>query len=127
MSSITAVKRRGIRLDSTVLVYLALIGVIIIGAILVSTVGRNFFSDGNIRDILTGMSVLGFVAVGQTLVILTGSLDLSVPYVISLSSLLAAETMRGNPNNIAQGVLLAVGVAAAIGRASCRERVLWYV
>ena len=118
MSSITAVKRRGIRLDSTVLVYLALIGVIIIGAILVSTVGRNFFSDGNIRDILTGMSVLGFVAVGQTLVILTGSLDLSVPYVISLSSLLAAETMRGNPNNIAQGVLLAVGVAAAIGLAN---------
>ena len=118
MSSITAVKRRGIRLDSTVLVYLALIGVIVIGAILVSTVGRNFFSDGNIRDILTGMSVLGFVAVGQTLVILTGSLDLSVPYVISLSSLLAAETMRGNPNNIAQGVLLAVGVAAAIGLAN---------
>ena len=43
---------------------------IIIGAILVATVGRNFFSPGNIRDILTGMSVLGFVAIGQTLVIL---------------------------------------------------------
>ena len=103
------------RLDTTAIVYIALVGVIAIGAVLVSTVGRNFFSDGNIRDILTGMSVLGFVAVGQTLVILIGSLDLSVPYVISLSSLLAAETMRGNPGNIAQGVLLALGVSAFIG------------
>lgn len=114
MSGTAIVKRRK-PMSTTLIVYLALLGVIIVGAILVSTVGRNFFSDGNIRDILTGMSVLGFVAVGQTLVILTGSLDLSVPYVISLSSLLAAETMRGNPNNIAQGVLLALAVAAFIG------------
>jgi ribose transport system permease protein len=118
VSGMTAAKRRAIRLDSTALVYIALVGVIIVGAILVSTVGRNFFSDGNIRDILTGMSVLGFVAVGQTLVVLTGSLDLSVPYVISLSSLLAAETMRGNPGNITQGVLVAVGIAGLIGLAN---------
>lgn len=50
--------------------------------------------------------------------ILTGSLDLSVPYVISLSSLVAAETMRGNPNNIAQGVLLALAFAALVGLAN---------
>jgi ribose transport system permease protein len=114
MTSLTTTKRR-FRLDSTVIVYIALIGVIIVGAILVSSVGRNFFSDGNIRDILTGMSVLGFVAVGQTLVILTGSLDLSVPYVISLSSLIAAETMKGYAGNVIQGVLLALAVCAAIG------------
>ena len=114
MSAATAVRRR-FRLDSTVIVYIALIGVIIVGAVLVSSVGRNFFSDGNIRDILTGMSVLGFVAVGQTLVILTGSLDLSVPYVISLSSLIAAETMKGYAGNVIQGVLLALAVCAAIG------------
>jgi len=114
VTSLTTTKRR-FRLDSTVIVYIALIGVIIVGAVLVSSVGRNFFSDGNIRDILTGMSVLGFVAVGQTLVILTGSLDLSVPYVISLSSLIAAETMKGYAGNVIQGVLLALAVCAAIG------------
>lgn len=107
--------RRPLRLDSTLIVYIALVGVIIVGAILVSTVGRSFFSLGNIRDILTGMSVLGLVAIGQTLVILVGSLDLSVPFVISLSSLLAASTMNGNPGNIVPGVLLALAVAAAIG------------
>lgn len=111
----TLIARQRMRLGTTGIVYIALVGVIAVGAVLVSTVGRNFFSDGNIRDILTGMSVLGLVAVGQTLVILIGSLDLSVPYVISLSSLLAAETMRGNPANIAPGVLLVLGVSAIIG------------
>lgn len=110
--------KRRIRLESTAIVYIALVVVVIVGAILVGTVGRNFFSAGNIRDILTGMSVLGLVAVGQTLVVLTGSLDLSVPYVISLSSLLAAETMRGSANNIVQGVLLALAFAALAGLAN---------
>ena len=113
--SVTATSKRRMRLDTTAIVYIALIGVIALGSVLVSVAGRNFFSDGNIRDILTGMSVLGFVAVGQTLVILIGSLDLSVPYVISLSSLLAAETMRGNPNNILTAVVLALSVSALIG------------
>ena len=118
MSTAAVRPRRRVPLDSTLIVYIALIGVIAIGAILVASVGRNFFSEGNIRDILTGMSVLGLVAVGQTLVILTGSLDLSVPYVISLSSLLAAETMKGYSGNIIQGVLIALGIAAVIGLAN---------
>ena len=32
------------------------------------------------------MSVLGLISIGQTLVILVGSLDLSVPYVVSLAT-----------------------------------------
>lgn len=63
-TALTRPKRRR-QLDSTVIVYIALIGVIIVGAILVGTTGRNFFSDGNIRDILTGMSVLGLVAIAR--------------------------------------------------------------
>lgn len=103
------------RLTSTAIVYIALVVVIIVGAVLVATVGRNFFSPGNIRDILTGMSVLGLVAIGQTLVILGASLDLSVPYVVSLSSLIAAETMRGDAGGILPGVLAALAFGAAVG------------
>jgi ribose transport system permease protein len=112
------VRPRRRRLDSTIIVGIALVVVIVIGAVLVSTVGRNFFSPGNIRDILTGMSVLGFVAIGQTLVILCGSLDLSVPYVVSLTSLIAADLMRGSDANVAVGVLAALAVAAAVGLAN---------
>jgi len=103
------------RIDSTVIVLGILILTLIVGAVLVSTVGRNFFSAGNIRDILTGMSVLGLVAIGQTLVILGASLDLSVTYVISLSSLLAASIMNGSPGNIPAAVVVTLLVCAGIG------------
>lgn len=105
-------------LSTTAIVYLALILVLIISALLVATVGRNLLSPGNIRDILTGMSVLGFVAIGQTLVILAGSLDLSVPYVVSLASLVAATTMRGEPGRIVPAVVLTLAVCAFIGSLS---------
>ncbi|MCM3780149.1 ABC transporter permease [Microbacterium hydrocarbonoxydans] len=104
-----------LRIDSTIIVLGILILTLIVGAILVATVGRNFLSPGNIRDILTGMSVLGLVAIGQTLVILGASLDLSVTYVISLSSLIAATTMNGNPANIPAAVAVTLVVCAGIG------------
>lgn len=103
---------------TTVIVLIALIVVIIVGAILVSTVGRNFFSPGSIRDILTGMSVLGLVAIGQTLVILGASLDLSVTYVISLASLIGATTMNGSAANIPWAVTVTLLVCAGIGLAN---------
>lgn len=105
-------------LDTTAVVYIALAVAMVLGAILVATVGRNFLSPGNIRDILTSMSVLGFVAIGQTLVILGASLDLSVPYVVSLSSLIAADMMAGQNTNILPAVLAALAVSAAIGLAN---------
>ena len=58
--------RRRRRLDTTALVYLALLGVVVVGAVLTASSGRNFFSTGNIIAILTLTSTLGFVAIGQT-------------------------------------------------------------
>ncbi len=110
--------KRLARLDTTAFVYIALVFVLIVSAILVATTGRSILSPGNIRDILTGMSVLGFVAIGQTLVILGASLDLSVPYVMSLASLIAAETMNGSSAMVLPAVLLTLGIAAAIGMAN---------
>ena len=107
-----------LKVDSTVIVLAILIVVIIVGAILVATVGRNFFSPGNIRDILTGMSVLGLVAIGQTLVILGASLDLSVTQVVSIASLVAATTMAGSAGNILLAVILTLLVCGAIGLAN---------
>lgn len=107
-----------LRIDATAIVLGILILVIVVGAILVASVGRSFFSPGNIRDILTGMSVLGLVAIGQTLVILGASLDLSVVYVMSLASLIAATTMNGDPANIPWAVTLTLLVCAGIGLAN---------
>lgn len=103
------------RLTSTHIVYLVVLLTVVVGMVLVGATGRSFLSAGNISAVLTGTSVLGFIAIGQTLVILVGSLDLSVPYVISLASLLSAGLMANQPGNILPGVALALVVSAGIG------------
>jgi ribose transport system permease protein len=106
------------RLTSTHIVYLVALLTIVAGTVLVGSTGRNFFSTGNISDILTGTSILGFIAIGQTLVVLVGSLDLSVPYVISLSSLVGAGIMADRASNILPAVIAALAVSALIGLAN---------
>lgn len=107
--------RTRLPLTSTGIVFLVLALALVAGAILTATAGRNFLSPGNISAILTGTSILGFVAIGQTLVILGGSLDLSVPYVISLTSLVAGTAMAGEAANVPLAVVTALAVAAGIG------------
>ncbi|GAA1735912.1 ABC transporter permease [Aeromicrobium alkaliterrae] len=119
MSAATARRRiLGAGPSSTVIVYLVLLAVVVVGAILTATADRNFFSGGNVAAILTATSILGLVAIGQTLVILVGSLDLSVPYVVSLASIIGGTTMAGEASNILPAVLLTLAVSAAIGLVS---------
>lgn len=51
---------------------------------------EGFASSNNIRSILLLASFLGIAALGQTLVALVGSLDLSIPFVIGASNILLA-------------------------------------
>ena len=66
------------------LVYGALLGVFLLAWLVVTIRGGDFLTVGNIVNMLQRSVALGIVAVGQTLVILLGSLDLSVAQVISL-------------------------------------------
>ncbi|WP_227466558.1 hypothetical protein [Nocardioides dongkuii] len=96
----SALAERAGRLTSTGIVLALLVLSLVVGFVLTAVEGRNFLSSGNISALLTGVSILGFIATGQTLVILVGSLDLSVPYVVSLVSVLAAGTMAGEDANV---------------------------
>ena len=106
---------KGRRLTSTDIVLGVLVLCVVAGAVLTAIEGRNFFSTGNVNAILTATSILGFIAIGQTLVILTGSLDLSVPFVVSVTGVLAATTMDRQSANVPLAVALALGLAALVG------------
>lgn len=99
----------------TATVYLALAVLLVVGSVLVGLRGGVLLDHGGVLNILTRATALGLVAVGQTVVVVTGSLDLSVAYLVGLCSLVAAETMAGAPSMIAPGVLLALAVAAGVG------------
>jgi ribose transport system permease protein len=103
------------RIGTTGLVYLAWLAITLLGAVLVAADGGNLFSTASLVDVFTRMSLLGFVAIGQTLVILCRSLDLSVGYVLAWSSLVAATVMDGEASRIPLGVAAALGLAAAVG------------
>jgi ribose/xylose/arabinose/galactoside ABC-type transport system permease subunit len=108
-------------------VYLVLAGFFVICFTVVTIDGGTFLSADNIREMLVNSVALGIVAAGQTLVILAASLDLSVAWVISLSSLIGAETMDGQDGRIMLGIgavlLFGLGVGLVNGLVITKLRV----
>jgi ribose transport system permease protein len=96
-------------------VFVALAVTLAVGWLVVAVDGGQLFNQPTMVSLLHVAVGLGLVAVGQTLVILGGSLDLSVAFVISLSSLVAAEAMDGRDGALLPAVGLALAVSAAIG------------
>ncbi|MFC6090146.1 ABC transporter permease [Saccharothrix lopnurensis] len=101
--------------STTATVYVALAALLVVGSVLVALDGGVLLDQGGVLTILTRSTALGLVAIGQTLVVVTGSLDLSVAYLVGLCSLVAAETMAGSGTAVLPGVLLALAVAAVVG------------
>ncbi|MEU4833838.1 ABC transporter permease [Streptosporangium sp. NPDC023615] len=99
-------------------VYVALVLLVGLGWLLFALDGGSFLGLENIVGIQQRSAALGIVAVGQTLVILAGSLDLSVAYLISLTSLVAAEIMAGAGANVPAAIAAVLAVSALTGLAN---------
>jgi ribose transport system permease protein len=107
--------RRGALASPAAPVYGALLGVFVLAWIVVTIRGGDFLTVSNVVNMLQRSVALGIVSAGQTVVILLGSLDLSVAQLISLSSLLAATTMDGSSANVVPAIALVLGVGAGVG------------
>jgi ribose transport system permease protein len=83
-----------------------------------SVAGQGFLSVRNFGNILVASTLVMLMAIGQTYVIVTGGIDLSIGWTVGLASVISATTMR----NLALGgmdVALAItlGVFAGLGAA----------
>jgi ribose/xylose/arabinose/galactoside ABC-type transport system permease subunit len=76
---------------------------------------RMQLSLAGVMGLLQRTGALGLVALGQNFVILAGSIDLSVAYVVSISAVLGAFLMQGDAGAIPHAVVAVLLVAAAIG------------
>ncbi len=110
--------RVGVLASSSFPVYAALLGIVIISWVVVTIDGGTYWTTANVVNILQRSVALGIVAAGQTVVILLGSLDLSVAWLISLSSLVLATTMDGQGSNVTQAVLLVLVIGLGVGLAN---------
>lgn len=92
-------------------IYIILLLLLIIAA----TASPVFLRERNLLNLSRQVAILGVVAIGQTYVILTGGIDLSVASVMALMSVLAANMMDGQDALVPGVVLFCLGVAALIG------------
>ena len=91
--------------------------------LLLLLVVRSFLAPGsmtvgNLLDLLRQAAPLGLVAIGQTIALLIGGIDLSVAAVITLTNVVAASMMVSGNHTIPVAVLTVVGIAALIGAAN---------
>lgn len=78
----------------------------------------NFLTVGNWQNIATDVSMVVVAAVGQTMVVLTRNIDLSIGSIVGLSAYIAANTLadhQGTPLVLIALLAMAVGLACGIG------------
>jgi ribose transport system permease protein len=91
-----------------------MLGLAVVLAVVLSLISPFFFTERNMFNILDQSVVLGIVAVGMTLVILTGGIDLSVGSVAGLCGIILAILLKAD-FPIAVAIPLAVACGAGIG------------
>ncbi|GAA1023195.1 ABC transporter permease [Acrocarpospora pleiomorpha] len=75
----------------------------------------HFATAGNLATILVAAAPFALIACGQTLVILTGGIDLSVGSVIALAAMSGAIVAKANPEALWLGIAVAVAAGLACG------------
>lgn len=83
--------------------------------VLAAVTTPTFYSPSVLRLVLFQIGVIGIVALGQTVVLLLGGIDLSLSGVVSLTSVVLATYTAGRNDALAVGVLLCVLAGLAVG------------
>jgi ribose transport system permease protein len=81
----------------------------------VSIVRVGYASAANLKSISISIAVLGITALGQTFPILTGGMDLSVPWVFCIGGYLCAALTGGNGNKLIYAVPLVLATGLVMG------------
>jgi rhamnose transport system permease protein len=110
--------RRGSRLVEVTLRVREL-GILLVLAIVVAVTASynpRFLSAQSIRDLLLNASIIGLLTVGQTLVVITRNVDLSVGSILGLTAFMVGNLFVSRPGlPIVVAVLAAVAVGALCG------------
>lgn len=103
----------GRRKDSVV--RLAPLAGIVVVLILAAITTPDMFQLDALQLVAFQIGIVGVTAIGQTLVLLTGGIDLSVGAVIGLTTVIVAEESGAQGSNLVTGLLFAIGAGAVVG------------
>lgn len=108
----TTIRKPNARL--AILLSLTLLGLLLLMWVLLSVFTRTFATENNFINLMRQASVLAIIAIGQTFVIITAGIDLSIGAVVGFSGVIVALLLQsGLPIWLA--VLLTLGMGALIG------------
>ena len=85
----------------------ALVAFVVV-VIVMSVASNTFFTKNNLTNLIRQGAVLSVVAIAQSLVIITGGIDLSVAPVVSLSTVLTASLITDHGMNWVLAALIAI-------------------
>lgn len=90
---------------------LSILAALIVLVVVTTVVNSSFLSSQGIKDIFLNASILALLAIGQTIVVVTRNIDLSVGSVVGLVAFATGKFVLGQDRN----VLLVIVVGMAIG------------
>jgi len=108
----TIVERIGLHtLRRALGVWIGLVGLVIVVAIL----EPSLIEPDGLRLLLRQVSIIGLLAVGQTIVMLTAGIDLSVGSVVAVVNWVAASLLVGQNSNNIKVIPLCLGIGLFVG------------
>jgi ribose/xylose/arabinose/galactoside ABC-type transport system permease subunit len=117
MSTATATSRPPSRTAQLVARLAPVAGLLVVLAIAAITT-PDLYNRGNLTLILFLAGLIGVTAVGQTIVLLTGGIDLSIGAVIGLTTVIVASQTDGRGSALPGAIALAVLGGLAVGAAN---------
>jgi rhamnose transport system permease protein len=93
------------------------IGVAIIVVFLATTINNHAFANAHsIQQLLTGAALIALLGVGETLVIVTRNVDLSVGSIVGLSAYIVGDVFKHNSGfPVVLGFVLGIAIGALVG------------
>jgi rhamnose transport system permease protein len=91
-----------------------ILGVLALLVLVTASIEPRFLSASNVQFVLSESALYVLVAIGETLVVLTRNVDLSVGSVVGLSAYVSANMFQTHPG-IAIPVVFLVGLAVGLG------------
>lgn len=96
------------------IIYIGMIGIFFVFTIICSAMGKNFLNINNVMNIVNQASINAILAIGASIVILTGGIDLSVGSVVGFVGIFLAMNIKsGMP--IPAAIILCLICGALIG------------
>jgi len=96
----------------------ALIALILFFQVWCVLIGTNFLTFENFVNILVATAVVGILALGETFVIITGGIDLSVGTVMTISMVMTAVAITSQHLPVPVGILIGVLTGGVMGLAN---------